>query len=144
MTEMNLNDKKSNNLNKENNKFDNNNHRCHDHSCNCNDDIDTNSKNHLSKHDHNCNCNNHDCNDHNLNDTHACDCGHHDYCEEQEYDEDDDYCDIEQDKICNNCGRCLDVFNVDEKGYVKIPIDKIDKSTATLYDLYKMYGLDED
>ena len=57
-----------------------------------------------------------------------------------------DICDLDENKICDNCGKCLDEFNTDEKGYVKIPVDKIDMSGEGLSveDFYKMYGLDKD
>ena len=57
-----------------------------------------------------------------------------------------DFCDIYPDKICDNCGKCLDEYNTNEKGFVEIPIDKIDMTGAdpTLEDFYKSLGLDKD
>lgn len=57
-----------------------------------------------------------------------------------------DRCDLDPSKICDNCGACLDEFNTDEKGFVKIPIDKIDLTGAepTLDDFYKSMGLDDE
>lgn len=57
-----------------------------------------------------------------------------------------DLCDLDPTKICDNCGKCLDQYNTDEKGYVKIPIDKIDLTGAevSLEDFYKSMGLDDD
>lgn len=54
------------------------------------------------------------------------------------------YCDIDPDKICDNCGKCLDTYNTDDKGYVSIKIDKIIQKDPTLEELYKEYGLDDD
>lgn len=71
-----------------------------------------------------------------------CECHHH---EEEECDIEDLVCDLDPNKICDNCMKCIDVFNTDEKGYVSIGIDGVDTSSGlTLQDLYKMYGLDED
>ena len=69
-----------------------------------------------------------------------CSCGHH----HDEIVEEDLYCDLDPNKICDNCMMCLDTFNTDEKGYVQIPIEKIDKSNLSLDELYKMYGLDDE
>ncbi len=57
-----------------------------------------------------------------------------------------DRCDLDPNKICDNCGACLDQFNTNEKGFVEIPIDKIDTSGAqpSLEDFYKSMGLDDD
>lgn len=57
-----------------------------------------------------------------------------------------DRCDLDPKKICNNCGKCLDQINTDEKGFVKIPIDKIiyDEDMLTVEDFFKMAGLDDD
>ena len=58
-----------------------------------------------------------------------------------------DRCDLDPNKICDNCGKCLDEINTDEKGFVHIPIDKIDMTGAnpTLDDFYESMGLlDED
>lgn len=57
-----------------------------------------------------------------------------------------DLCDLDRSKICDNCGKCLDEYNTDEKGYVKIKIDKIDMTGAnpSLEDFYKEMGLDKD
>ena len=57
------------------------------------------------------------------------------------------FCDLDPTKLCLNCGKCLDNFNTDEKGFVKVKIDKIireDGGEVSLNDLYKQYGLDED
>lgn len=79
----------------------------------------------------------HHCHDEN------CDCHH--YEEDDEYDIEDLVCDLDPNKICDNCMKCIDTFNTDEKGYVSIGIDGVDSSSGlTLQDLYKMYGLDED
>ena len=75
---------------------------------------------------------------------HHCNCGHDHEHHTHEISEEDLYCDLEPGKICDNCMMCLDAFNTDEKGYVQIPIEKIDKSNLSLDELYKMYGLDED
>lgn len=70
-----------------------------------------------------------------------CECHHH----EEECDIEDLVCDLDPNKICDNCMKCIDVFNTDEKGYVSIGIDGVDTSSGlTLQDLYKMYGLDEE
>ena len=57
-----------------------------------------------------------------------------------------DKCDLDPKKICDNCGKCLDQINTDEKGFVKIPIDKIiyDEDMLTVEDFFKMAGLDGD
>ena len=57
-----------------------------------------------------------------------------------------DRCDIDPTKICDNCGKCLDSYNTNSKGFVEVPIDKIDMSGAvpTLEDFYKELGLDKD
>jgi len=53
-------------------------------------------------------------------------------------------CDLDPKKICNNCGKCLDEFNTDEKGFVKVAIDKVEiqDKDAGLEELLKQYGLD--
>lgn len=62
-----------------------------------------------------------------------------------QFDDNADYsCDLDPSKICDNCGKCLDIYNTDKEGFVQIQIDKIDKGDSSLSDLYKMYGLDED
>lgn len=65
---------------------------------------------------------------------------------DEDFDENEDYyCDLDPTKICDNCGKCLDTYNTDENGYIKIPIDKIETdSDVSLDELYKMYGLDDD
>ena len=57
-----------------------------------------------------------------------------------------DLCDLDPTKICDNCGKCLDHYNTNEKGYVEIPIDKVDLTGAevSLDDFYKSMGLDDD
>lgn len=57
-----------------------------------------------------------------------------------------DRCDLDPNKICDNCGACIDEFNTNEKGFVEIPIDKIDLTGAepTLDDFYKSMGLDDE
>ncbi len=56
-----------------------------------------------------------------------------------------DMCDIDPKKVCDNCGKCLDEIKTDEKGYVKIPIDKIIyDDSMTIDDFYRMAGLDDD
>lgn len=57
-----------------------------------------------------------------------------------------DRCDIDPSKICDNCGKCLDEYNTNSKGFVEIPIDKIDMGgiDPTLEDFYKELGLDND
>ena len=58
-----------------------------------------------------------------------------------------DRCDLDPNKICDNCGACLDAYNTNEKGFVEVPIDKIDVSGGdpTLEDFYESMGLvDED
>jgi len=57
-----------------------------------------------------------------------------------------DLCDLDPNKICDNCGACLDSYNTNEKGFIEIPIDKIDISGAepTLDDFYKSMGLDDE
>ena len=85
-----------------------------------------------NNHHHDCHCENH------LHTEH-CNCGH-DHTELE-----DDYCDLDDTKICDNCGKCLDIYNTDEKGFVQIGIDKIDSTSGlSLDDLYKMYGLDDE
>ena len=65
-------------------------------------------------------------------------------------------CCLDERKVCNNCGECdkcdldpkkiCDQLNTDEKGFVKIPIDKIiyDEDSMTVQDFFKMAGLDDD
>jgi hypothetical protein len=55
-------------------------------------------------------------------------------------------CDLDPTKICDNCGKCLDEYNTDDKGYVSVPIDKIimGSDEETLEDFDHMYGLDDD
>ena len=61
-------------------------------------------------------------------------------------------CDLNPEKYCDNCGKCLDSYNTDEKGFVSIKVDKVvkeegstdAKNDVSLDDLYKMYGLDDD
>ena len=56
-------------------------------------------------------------------------------------------CDLDPNKICDNCGACIDQFNTNEKGFVEVPIDKIDVSGGdpSLEDFYEVMGLaDED
>ena len=56
-------------------------------------------------------------------------------------------CDLDPTKFCDNCGKCLDSYNTDEKGFVKIKIDKVirpQNDEMTLDELYKAYGLDGD
>lgn len=55
-----------------------------------------------------------------------------------------DKCDLDPNKICDNCGKCLKEFNTDEKGYVKIGIDKVVSSPDSLDDFYAMAGLVDD
>lgn len=57
-----------------------------------------------------------------------------------------DRCDLDPSKICDNCGACIDEYNTNSKGFVEIPIDKIDMTGAdpTLDDFYKELGLDKD
>lgn len=57
-----------------------------------------------------------------------------------------DRCDLDPSKICDNCGACISEYNTNEKGFVEIPIDKIDMTAGepSLDDFYKMYGLDDD
>lgn len=54
-----------------------------------------------------------------------------------------DRCDIDPTKICDNCGKCLDEYNTNEKGFVEVPIDKIDMTGGepTLDDFYAELGL---
>ena len=56
-----------------------------------------------------------------------------------------DMCDLDPTKVCDNCGKCLDYLETDEKGYVHVPVDKIitDQSEMSLDDLYSLYGLDD-
>ncbi len=57
-----------------------------------------------------------------------------------------DRCDIDPNKICDNCGKCLDQYNTNSKGFIEIPIDKIDMSNAniSLNDFYKQMGLEDE
>ena len=57
-----------------------------------------------------------------------------------------DRCDIDPSKICDNCGACLDAYNTNEKGFVEVPIDKIDVSggNPTLEDFYESMGLTDE
>ena len=57
-----------------------------------------------------------------------------------------DLCDLDPSKICNNCGACLDQYNTNEKGYVEIPIDKVDMTGAnpSLEDFYAYMGLEDE
>lgn len=60
-------------------------------------------------------------------------------------------CDLDPTKFCDNCEKCLDTYNTDEKGFVSIKIDKIirendenDKSNEpSLEDILKSRGLDD-
>ena len=57
------------------------------------------------------------------------------------------FCDLDPTKLCLNCGKCLDNFNTDEKGFVKVKIDKIIRESddkISLDDLLKQYGLDDE
>ncbi len=85
----------------------------------------------------------------------SCGCGHHHNNDEIitkktkykdfEFDDNtDDSCDLDPSKICDNCGKCLDIYNTDKDGFVQIQIDRIEKGDSSLQDLYKMYGLDGD
>lgn len=71
---------------------------------------------------------------------HNCGCTHH----HNHIDEIDDTCDIDPSKICDNCMKCLDIYNTDKEGFVQIKVDKIDTSKNTLEDFYMMYGLNDD
>ena len=57
-----------------------------------------------------------------------------------------DRCDLDPTKICDNCGACISEFNTNEKGFVEIPIDRIDMTGGepSLEDFYKMYGLEDE
>lgn len=57
-----------------------------------------------------------------------------------------DRCDLDPSKICDNCGACISEYNTNEKGFVEIPIDKIDMTGGepSLEDFYKMYGLEDE
>ncbi|MBQ8425651.1 MAG: hypothetical protein IJX17_06480 [Clostridia bacterium] len=57
-----------------------------------------------------------------------------------------DRCDIDPTKICDNCGKCLDEYKTNSKGFIEVPIDKIDmgSSEITLEDFYKELGLDNE
>ena len=57
-----------------------------------------------------------------------------------------DKCDLDPSKICDNCGKCLDTYNTNEKGFIEIPIDRIDMSGGepSLEDFYKQMGLDDE
>ena len=57
-----------------------------------------------------------------------------------------DRCDLDPSKICDNCGACISEYNTNEKGFVEIPIDKIDMTggEATLDDFYKSMGLEDE
>ena len=97
----------------------------------------------------------HDCDCHKHSQNKECSCVHSHHNDEKsknwttkykdfEFDDNtDDSCDLDPTKICDNCGKCLDVFNTDKEGFVQIQIDKIDKGDSSLQDLYKMYGLDD-
>ena len=86
----------------------------------------------------------------NKNDVHnhchheGCDCEHHHNLEDTDIE--DLVCDLDPTKICDNCGACISEYNTNEKGFVEIPIDKIDMTAGepSLEDFYKMYGLDDD
>lgn len=55
-----------------------------------------------------------------------------------------DFCDLDSHKICDNCGQCLDYIQTND-GFAKIKIDRIEISEeVSLEQLYKMYGLDDD
>lgn len=85
------------------------------------------------------NCNNHSCS-HDQHE-HECNCHH----EESEVDIEDLICDLDPNKICDNCMKCVNTFNTDSKGYVSIGIDGVDETHGiTLDDLYKMYGLEDE
>ena len=57
-----------------------------------------------------------------------------------------DKCDLDPSKICDNCGACIDEYNTNEKGFIEIPIDKIDLTGAdpSLEDFYKSMGLEDE
>jgi len=56
-----------------------------------------------------------------------------------------DMCDLDPKKRCDNCGKCLDEYNTDEKGFVKIGIDKIMQGEGSDLDsFYQMAGLLDD
>ena len=55
-------------------------------------------------------------------------------------------CDLDPNKVCDNCGKCLDTLNTNEKGFVEVPVDKIivGDGSDELNQLYAMYGLLDD
>ena len=57
-----------------------------------------------------------------------------------------DRCDLDPNKICDNCGACIDCYTTNEKGFVEIPIDRIEmnESDASLEDFYKIMGLEDE
>ena len=56
-----------------------------------------------------------------------------------------DRCDLDPNKICDTCGKCLDEYNTDEKGFLKVGIDKILMGEGSDLDsFYTMAGLDDD
>lgn len=122
---------------------------CHcDENNRCNEDCDCNNgtkerKNNVCECGEECDCDDDEDETHNCDCGEDCDCG--DYCDCDEDDsEDDDSCDVYPDKICDNCGKCLDLIETKD-GFAKIKIDKIEVSEdVTLDQLYKMYGLDEE
>ena len=71
-----------------------------------------------------------------------CSCGH-DHTHE-DINLEDFICDIDPNKICDNCMKCLNSYNTDKEGFVQIKIDNVDTSKTTLEDLYKLYGLDDE
>jgi len=74
-----------------------------------------------------------------------CCCEHHDHKQEEIESIDDLICDLDPSKICDNCMKCINTFNTDDKGYVSIGIDGVNSNeNLTLNDLYKMYGLDDE
>ena len=57
-----------------------------------------------------------------------------------------DRCGLDPSKICDNCGKCIDQYNTNEKGFVEIPVDKIEMNgiEPKLEDFYEAMGLNDE
>ncbi|MBQ7452783.1 MAG: hypothetical protein IJS68_00760 [Clostridia bacterium] len=52
-------------------------------------------------------------------------------------------CDLDPNKLCDNCGKCLDTINTDEKGYAQIMVDRVEAPNKSLDEFYHMAGVDD-
>lgn len=67
--------------------------------------------------------------------------------QEELYESEDDYCDLDSKKICDNCGKCIQQMiesRINDKGFAEIPIDKVTLDKISYDDFIKSVGLDDD